>query len=347
MKIQQLSAGVLVAGGLLMQMMSVQADLKHTRETRMGQDPKAAPMQAITTYVRKNARREEMRQSYGPVQMNSVTLTLCEKKQSIRLDPKLKIYTVASLDDNGMPIPDAPATPAPRDTDPAGTGKVVMTTSVKDLGEETIAGFKTRHYMITNQIQMSGCVGDTNTNTKMEIWVADIREPMACETGDGDVSKAYSSMKPNCKVTFEQKGDKDAYSKAFNGMIVRMKMYNGDKVMMIQDTTSLSQAKIEDDSLFTVPADYKKVSDDEFQKAQSKAMMDAMMSGAQQGNAGGDDNDGDNDNDAGDAAAGNADNGAEQEANGQEEQPVEEPKQAPKKEEKKKKKFKLPGGFGF
>jgi hypothetical protein len=42
----------------------------------------------------------------------------------------------------------------------------------------------------------------------------------------------------------------------------------------------LSQAKLGDE-LFTIPADFKKVSPEEFQKAQSEAMVKAMQAGIQ------------------------------------------------------------------
>jgi len=336
MKTQKIAAGILLAGGLLLQTMSAQADLKYTKEMRMGDDPKAAPMQTITTAIRQNARREETRMSIGPMQSTSVVLTLCEKRQSITLDPGLKMYTESPLDENGQPANSAPATPGRRDGGPSGTGKIVMTTTVKDLGEETVAGFKARHYMINNKMNSSGCAGKGETEMKMEIWVTDIREPMACETGYSDPARSFAMPQSNCKITFEYNGDKDAYTKAYSGLILRMKMGAGDTVM-VHDTTMLSQAKIEDDSLFSVPADYKKVTPEELQQAQTKAMMEAMMGGAKKAK--------NNKNKPADDEEEKDEGATEQKDKEGDDTPEDTPKEEPKKDGKKDKDKKKDKGF--
>jgi hypothetical protein len=256
------------------------ADMKYTTESRMAGAETTTPSQVITTSVRKNQRRVETRMQIGPVQRHTITLTLCEKKQEITLDPQLKLYAVAPLN-QAQNAPKEPASATPTAT--AGstqqrTGRIIMTTSVQDLGEEIVADIKTRHYRITNRIQSSGCAGDSDMTSKMEVWVADLREPSDCDLTSFDPAQAYSQGKSDCRITVEQRGDKAAYTRVFGGLIMRYKIYDetGTKLMMTQEVTSLSRAKLEDDALFAVPTGFKQVSTEELQKAQSEAMIKAM-----------------------------------------------------------------------
>jgi hypothetical protein len=272
---------LLLGSALAGQGNGARADMKYTTESRMAGAAGAVPTQVITTAVRKNQKRVETLLNMGPVQRNTVMLTLCDKKQEITLDPELKIYMVAPLGgETDPPKSQATATPDRAATGAkSGTGRVISTASVEDLGEEMVADTKARHYRLTSHIQTSGCVGDSDITSKSEIWVADLREPSDCDLTSFDPAQAYSRVKPDCNVTFEQRGDKDAYAKVYNGLILRHKIFGEDgKPMMTQEVTSLSRAKLEDHALFSVPEGFRQVSADEFQKAQSEAMMKAMMS---------------------------------------------------------------------
>jgi hypothetical protein len=289
---------VLTASGFLMQ--TAHADIKYTMVMKMA-DGKVA--NSTTKYVRQGAQRDETNISMGPVQMKQVSLRLCEKDQYIQLDPKLKIYAVLdqSAGGGGSATGGTPGKPA---SAPA-TGKMTVTTNVKELAPETIAGFKTRHYMITMSMVSSGCAGNSNTNMKSEIWVADIKDASPCKAEGFDPKNYAGPGRSDCKITYEQKGDVAAVSKAYNGLIMRMKMYDGDKVTATQEVTMLSQAKLDNDP-FVIPADYKKVSSLEFQQAQSRAMMEAMTTGANS-SAKNDAEADDNENDS-DANEGNTEN---------------------------------------
>lgn len=89
---------------------------------------------------------------------------------------------------------------------------------------------------------------------------------------------AKSMSHGDCKVQVELKGDSDKFLNINKGLILRQKMYNGNMPLMTTEVTSLSQAKLGDE-LFTVPADFKKVSAEEFQKAKTEAMVKAMQAG--------------------------------------------------------------------
>jgi len=268
-----LAAGCLAAG----RPRPAQADVKYTQEMRVPGIPGAGngPLNSTTTYIKKDARRVETTAAMGPVQMQTVELTLCDKQQRYRIDPASKVYTVAKLDT--LPAPGAPPAPeAPAAPETPGTGKVIITATVQDLGEETVADRKTHHYKLNLRTQTSGCPGQSDSTNEMEVWVApDIAVSMACEQGRLP-ELPHRPYRPTCKVTTEQHGDVAALAKVFSGLVMRMKVNNGDKAIMEQTVTSLSDAAL-DDALFTVPADYRQVSEQEFAQAQSRAMMQAIM----------------------------------------------------------------------
>lgn len=256
------------------------ADIKYTQETRMNEEQNAqAPTSVMIRSVSPDAERTEMRSTYGKMQVNNVTIRLCAKNQEIQIDDALKIYAIKPLNETVTDKPDdAKSDAKPDEKAGAKTGKIISTYVVKDLGEEMVAGFKTRHYLTTTDLKFSGCVGNNEMESKVEIWVSDIQDATPC-AAKFDPATAYAAMaKGDCKMSFEQKGDVDAYSKIYKGIILRQKIYDGGKVLMTQEVTSLSQAKL-DNTLFTIPADYKKVTPEEFQTAQSAAMMKAMMGG--------------------------------------------------------------------
>jgi hypothetical protein len=262
------------------------SDVKYTQAMRMPGVGGAftagdgAPLNSTTTWIKKGAQRVEMSQQIGAFKWQEATLTLCEKRQSIRLDETLKIYTVSSLDGSSSTTVSAGAksTAAKAADAKPSTGKVTMTVSVKNLGEETVAGRKARHYMISTRYQMSGCAGNGDNTSKMEIWVTDYQLPdFNCGDKPGDW-RGYVRASDSCSITSEQKGDVAAWQAAYKGLVVKMKMYDqaGTKEVMTQEMTALSEAKL-DDTLFTVPAGFKQVSAKEYDDARQQAMMKGMQ----------------------------------------------------------------------
>lgn len=256
---------------------SARADIKYTQETRMNEEQNAAPTSVTTRMVSPDAERTDIKSNYGKTQFNQSTIVLCKDRQEYQVDDGLKIYTVKSLDDKTKPGGQKPEKGSDKEREQK-DGKIVATYTVKYLGEEMVANFKTRHYMITTDMQMTGCIGDGRIESKVEVWVSDIQDASACAP-KYDASSAYAAMaQGDCKMTFEQKGDAEAYAKVYTGIVLRQKMYMGDKVLMTTEVTSLSQAKL-DNTPFAIPAGYKQVTAEEFQTQQSAAMMQAMMTG--------------------------------------------------------------------
>lgn len=289
---QSISKFFAVAATCILSAGAAHSDVKYTQTMKMPGTTGAttasagAPLNSTTTWIKKGAQRVEMSQQIGGYKWNDTTITLCEKRQTVRLDPALQIYTVAPLDGESSATTAAkPATAKPAATKPS-TGKVVMTVSVKNLGEETVAGRKARHYMITTRYEMSGCAGDSKMNSKIEIWVADYQLPdFNCGGKPGDW-RGYVRASDGCSITSEQKGDVAAWQAAYKGLIVKMKMYDeaGTKEVMTQEMTALSEAKL-DDTMFTVPAGFKQVSGKEYDDARQQAMMKGMQASMGAGNS--------------------------------------------------------------
>jgi len=274
--------GLMLAGAALA---PARADLRYTSQMKMGGDAAQAKNAEVkdaagptmrTTYFYKdtNERQETEMDMMGMFQSKEVILTLCEKQQTITMDPALKIYTVAPI--GGAPVAQAAAAPGKPAKAPAtGPGKMVSTFTVKDLGTEKLQNLETRHSLVTTRIQTSGCLGESDSTFKYEVWTA----PKSIKACPERYAATRTVAGPNgCSITYEVKGDAAAMQKAMAGMIVQQKFYMNDKVSMVQELRDWSEAAL-DASLFTVPADFKKVTQAEYDKAKADAMQKAMLRG--------------------------------------------------------------------
>lgn len=244
------------------------ADLKYTQTTKSSVGMGGS---SVTQMIRPGAQRTETQINMGSMKMTYTTLLLCKPRQEYRIDDTAKVYTV---------IPSLAARSAAgkgsASAGKSGTGKMVMTYAVQSLGQEKVAGRSAAHYKVTTKMESSGCAGNSKTNMVTEYWVADIKGASACAFDPASYTP-YVPPAGGCKITFQTKGDVAALRKIFSGLVVRMKMNMGS-VVSTTEITSLSQAKLPD-SLFKIPADYKKVSEQEFQKIQSQAMAHSMSNG--------------------------------------------------------------------
>lgn len=277
---------LLIALGVLGLGTLASADIKYTTEMIAASAPEGMPKTKMVRAVKPNFERTETQQEIGAYQMQTISIRECGKKETIQLAPNLKLYAVVpDSEGSGMPGMNAPIPQKPT-AGKATTGKMILTYNIKDLGEETLLGnFKTRRYMTETQTQSSGCAGEGTAKVKQEIWVSDVRDVNPCPQTNGHpaASIAQGMSHKNCAVEVETKGDFKKYGEIMNGLILRQKTYDGDKLLMTTEVTSLSQAKLGNE-LFTAPADFKKVSAAELQKAQSEAMVKAMMAGFAIGN---------------------------------------------------------------
>lgn len=244
---------LLLACSLWLAVLPSQADVRYTTKTKTP----GSPMEMVTTtWVKGKRQRTETLTDMGSMKTKSVQLIMCDTHQMAQLDPDLKIYTVTSMDSKGGNAGGGPS----------GTGTVVNTYTVKDLGTETVAKLKAHHWMVTTQSKGSGCVGTFDTTTKVEIWTAAV-QVLNCPE---QAVAAYNQ--PNCRVTFEEKGDVKSMRAAYDGMAVKMINYQGDQKISEQEFVDYSTAALED-GLFALPKDYKQVTAAEFQAQQQQKMM--------------------------------------------------------------------------
>lgn len=230
---------------------SAQADVRYTTKTKVP----ASPVETImTTWVKGKRQRMEMVSDMGNFKSKTVTLTLCDTHQTAQLDPELKIYVLTPMDLSNTKS----------EGGAVGTGTVTNTYTVKDLGVETVAQLKAHHWMVTTRSQGTGCIGTFDTTSKVEVWTAPV-QVLNCP-------EATSYSQPNCKVKFEEKGDVKGMRAAYNGMAVRMISYQGEQQTSEQIFVDYSTSAL-DDSLFSLPKDYKQVTQAEYQQQQQQKMM--------------------------------------------------------------------------
>jgi hypothetical protein len=270
------------------------ADIKYTQATTMGDDPKAAPMIHNAHFVAPGKERNETEITMGSYQYKEAVITLCQPKQTIHIDDALKIY---AIEDGFVSAPNTPPAPGKHQEpqEKSGTGKIAINVKITDLQPEKVAGWDTKHYMVEMHLENSGCVGNGSSDMKMELWVADVKDAHGCKAPVDYGAIIGRPEGGKCKITFEMSGDYTRFADVWSGLIMRQKMYDKDgKVTMVQEITSLSQAKL-DDSIFVIPDGYTKLSIDDYNKQRQQAMMNAVMGGA--GNNAADDNQDGGDND--------------------------------------------------
>ena len=225
------------------------ADVRYT--TKSGASTAAV---TTTTWVKGKRQRMEMVTDMGQIKTKTVTLTMCDARQMVTLDPDLKIYYVTPFGDGGG-----------KGEGNQGNGTITNTYTVKDLGTETVAKLKAHHWMITTQSKATGCAGNTDTTSKVEIWVAPI-PVLNCPEAAG-----YSQ--PTCKIKFEEKGDVKGMRAAYSGMPVKMITYQGTQQTSVMEFVDYSTSALAD-NLFAPPSDFKKVTSAEFQQQQQQKMME-------------------------------------------------------------------------
>lgn len=273
------------------------ADVRYTTTMTMngnGDNGGRGSMAMEMTYFVKGPReRQEMAMNFGQFAMKKISITQCDTDQEMQVDPTSKVYTSHALSAGiGGFIPSSPMSAttgrgghrAPDET--PGTGTVDSTFATQDLGKETVNGFNTHHYILTIHTKSTGCAGNSDSTMKMEMWVAPgtlgrLDCPKRFQSSDaGGITPEEDSP---CKITTHLNGDMSSMRDMFAHLIVKQIIYKDDKPMMTIQVKNYSTDTL-DPSLFAVPADFKKVSQQEYTQAESRAMMQQFRTGGM-GNA--------------------------------------------------------------
>ena len=264
-----------VAIGAALAATTAHADVKYTTTMKVNAGPGGGGI-STTYYYKGHNERQETHVKFGPMDMTMVILSLCKEEQTVTLDPDLKIYKVAPIGVPAFAPPNIMRRGAPAGGAGQMSGSSDTTFTIQDLGQETVGSLACTHAKVTIHSVTSGCLGDADRTTSMEIWSAPGKLPEGCPAR---FQPARSVTSPDgCKMTYTLHGNVDEMKALFGGIIARMKIAGPGGREMTQELTDLSEAPL-DDSLFTIPADYKRVSAADFTAAQQKAMMEKMMKG--------------------------------------------------------------------
>jgi hypothetical protein len=229
---------------------SASADVKvKTKQTMAGQSYEN------TTYIKgKRQRSEQM----GGM---SVSLTQCDLRRSVQLNPNAKTYMVT-------PFPDSTTTTTSR---PASTGRpgevtkggvITSTITIKDTGErKQMFGYTARHLIITIETASSpDACNKTNSKMQQDGWYIDAEFALDCDYGYAG-GGYYANRAGGCQDRYQVKNV--GTGKRGYPVYEKMTMFDEsgkETYSMVNEVVELSKATL-DQALFDVPGDYREVTD--------------------------------------------------------------------------------------
>ena len=229
---------------------AVQADVKiKSKQTMSGSSYES------TTYIKGKRQRNE--------QMNgtTVSLTQCDLRRSVQLNPQTKTYMLNGFADGSQPAEKSTAVVDKNGVVQAG-GKVTTTITTKDTGErKQMFGFTARHLIMTMEtVSSPDACNKTNTKMQMDGWYIDAEFVLDCDYGVQNYYN-YNAKAGGCR----DKYDVRTIGAANKGYPVYQKMTMFDEsgketYSMITEVVELSKATLEP-GLFEIPADYREVQD--------------------------------------------------------------------------------------
>ncbi len=207
-----------------------------------------------TTYIKGKRSRTET--------MNGMmtSITQCDLRRGIDLNPQTKTYVINPFDDGSTPINQPTATK--KDNVVRVGGTVTTTVTIKDTGErKQMFGFAARHLIITMEtVSSPDACSPTNSKMQTDGWYIDAEFALDCD-------RTYQNYNYNPQ---KSGGCRDKYSMKQNGTAKRgypvyekMTMFDekGKETMsMVTEVVELSKATLKAD-LFDIPQGYKEVSD--------------------------------------------------------------------------------------
>ena len=228
------------------------ADVKlKSKQTMAGQTYES------TTYIKGKRQRSETMNG------SMVSLTQCDLRRSVQLNPASRTYMVSPFAETTTRTVTRAAAPSTGKSGVAETGGVVTTTiTTKDTGErKQMFGLTARHLIITMET-MSSPDSCSRTNSKIQTdgWYVDADFALDCNYGSTGFSY-QNKQTGGCSDRYETK----TIGTATRGFPVYEKMTMFDAAgketyTMVNEVIEFSRATLET-ALFDVPADYREVSD--------------------------------------------------------------------------------------
>ncbi len=228
------------------------ADVKiKTRQTASGQTSE------YTTYIKGKRMRAE--QKHG--EMQTVNLTQCDLKRSVRLMPQAQTFMIDSWQQAEAATAPATSTTSQKQTVTKG-GVITMTVTTKDTGErKQMFGYTAKHIITT--IESASSPDACNVNkTKMEMdgWYIDAAFVLNCE--NEHYGRNYrNQVKDGCQDRYETK--QIGKPKTGYPVLEKMTMYDDsgkESFSTLSEVLELSNSTL-DAALFDVPQGYREVKD--------------------------------------------------------------------------------------
>jgi hypothetical protein len=257
------------------------ADVKYTVVTNYTSLGKSAAgsktphsSETITYFITANKKRMEYERKNLIYTSDDVRITRCDLNQRFRIDNALKIYTVSALNAKGII-----SAPTEKElTEDLPSGKVDTHISLQKVGSEKVNGIETTVYHVQMHTQYSGVLTIHESDYDGKMWIADVQGDMTCDSPK-PLRASYTQIEDlstgKRRVTYEITGDIDEMNAISSKLPMRQEGITGDSKIS-ENITGLSTAEL-DDSLFEVPAGYRKVSSEEYEKLRSKAEFDTIQ----------------------------------------------------------------------
>ena len=242
------------------------ADVKvKSRQTMSGQSTEN------TTYIK--GKRSRTENNIGGTQM--VTLTQCDLKRSVQLNPQTQVYIINSWE-NDTTTPTTTTQSGNTRTEVKKGGVITTTVTTKDTGEtKKMFGYTARHLIITTETEASpdACTPMKKSKMVTDGWYIDAAFALDCDYGtNGGYYNNYNSGGCRDKYDFKQIGT----AKRGYPVIEKMTMFDEsgkETFTMTNEVLEFTNATL-DAALFEVPQNYREVKD-------SSAMYASMSSTSQ------------------------------------------------------------------
>jgi hypothetical protein len=210
-----------------------------------------------TTYIKGKRQRSEQNVGAG----TTVTLTQCDLKRSIQLNPQTQVYIINSWE-NDTTTPATTTVSGNTKTEVKKGGVITTTITTKDTGEtKKMFGYNARHLIITTETEASP---DACTPLKSKMvtdgWYIDAAFALDCDYGSlagyGNNTKSSGCQD---KYNVKQIGT----AKRGYPVLEKMTMFdeNGkESFTMTNEVVELANATL-NQALFEIPGDYREVKD--------------------------------------------------------------------------------------
>lgn len=229
------------------------ADVKvKSRQTMSGQTTEN------TTYIK--GKRSRTEQNIGGNQI--VTLTQCDMKRSIQLNPQTQVYIINSWE-NDTTTPTTTTQSGNTTTEVKKGGVITTTITTKDTGEtRKMFGYTARHLIITTETEASADACTPMKKSKMvtDGWYIDAAFALDCDYGtNGGYYNPSNSGGCRDKYDVKQIGT----AKRGYPVIEKMTMFDEsgkETFTMLNEVLELATATL-DAALFDVPQGWREVKD--------------------------------------------------------------------------------------